>query len=121
MKLKLTNPFPRSGALGVLGALIVATSAFGGPVPANLGSGLDLLVREHLALQEAKGGAIDPTLAEQAQSQRDLAITREGQVKVYIHLAPRVGKAAKAPFDPKSVLPVCAEASAIDMTYRAGI
>src|SRR6187431_3228518 len=112
MKLKLTNPFPRSGALGVLGALIVATSAFGGPVPANLGSGLDILVREHLALQESKGGAIDPALAEQAQAQRDLAITNpDGRVKVYIHLAPRTGKAAKGAFDPNSVLPASAEAT----------
>src|SRR3712207_1030714 len=119
MKLKLTSPFPRSGSLGVLGALIVATSAFGGPVPGNLGSGLDLLVREHLALQESKGGGIDPALAEQAQSQRDLAITHaDGRVKVYVHLAPRIGKAAKASFDPKAVLPESAEVTGIDMTYR---
>ena len=125
MKLKLTNPFPRFGTLGVLSALVVATSAFGGPIPGNLGSGLDVLLRERLALQEAKGGAIDPALAAQAQSQRELAFSNEkGQVKVYIHLAPRPAKVAKgvaAQFDPKAVLPASAEATAIDMTYRAGI
>jgi hypothetical protein len=124
MKLKLTHPFSRFGTLGVLSALIVATSAFGGPVPGNLGSGLDLLVRERLALQEAKGGAIDPALTEQAQSQRDLAIThKDGRVKVYVHLAPRAERSAKAAakFDPEAVLPDSAEVTAMDMTYRGGI
>src|SRR3712207_1171897 len=125
MKLKLTSPFPRSGSLGVLGALIVATSAFGGPVPGNLGSGLDILVRERLALQESKGGAIDPALAEQAEATRDFAITRdEGFVKVYVHLAPRADKSAKGAaikFDPASVLPASAELAAKDMTYRGGV
>ena len=122
MQLKFPNHFPRSSTLGVLGALIVGTSVFGGPVPGNLGSGLDLLVRENLARQESKDGAIDPALAEQAQSQRDLAITHpNGQVKVYIHLAPRTGKAAKSSFDPKAVLPASAEVTATDMTYQSGV
>ena len=124
MKFKLTSLPPCSRALGVLSAFIVATSAFGGPVPANLGSGLDLLVRERLALQASKDGSIDPTLAEQAQGQRELAITNpDGRVKVYIHLAPRPEQSGKraAKFDPNAVLPASGEATAIDMNYNSGI
>jgi hypothetical protein len=120
MKFTLTCPSHRAQTLAVLSALVVASSAFGGPIPANLGSGLDVLLRERVAQQEAKGGSIDAGLTEYAQAVRDRAISNEdGFVKVYIHLAPRSGKAAKS--DPKAVLPASAEATAIDMSYRAGI
>jgi hypothetical protein len=120
MKLKLTNPFPRSGSLGVLGALIVATTAFGGTVPGNLGSGLDVLVRERQAQQasDQSRSKLDPSLAQLAQGYRDNAfINDKEQVKVYIHLNPATKKSGA----PESVLPAAAELTAKDMTYRSGV
>jgi hypothetical protein len=123
MKFNLTSLPPGSRTLGVLGALIVGTSAFAGPVPGNLGSGLDVLVRDHVAQQAAAESKqpVDQDLAAQAQSYRDLAITSaKGDVKVYIHLAPREGRAAKG-FVPESVLPPSAQLTAKDMSYQAGV
>ena len=127
MKFTLTCSSPRARTLAFLSALAVASSAFGGTIPGNLGSGLDVLLRDRLEQQTAKGGSVvDPGLAEYAQSYRDISFTNpDGQVKVYIHLAPRsatkVAKGATANFDPKSILPASAQATAIDMGYRAGV
>ncbi len=103
---------------------MIATSALAGPVPANLGSGLDVLVRERqaqLAAQSSgKGATIDEQLAEQARSYRDMAFVNEsGQVKVYVHLRPS-SKAAKGG-SITDVLPPTAVVSAIDRSYRAGV
>src|SRR3954467_14375483 len=100
MKFTLKQFFNRSVALGATGAFFVALSASGSPVPGNLGSGLDVLVRERLAQQSVetlgkRGGTIDQQLTAQAREYRESAFTNEeGQVKVYIHLAPRDAKAS---------------------------
>lgn len=113
-------------AAGVLGALLLAPAAtvFAGPVPGNLGSGLDVLVRERLAAQTAAvsargsaAAAVDPALREQASATRNLAFTTEqDQVKVYIHLTdPSVLRRRGG------VLPASAIVTATDLTYRGGV
>ncbi len=125
MKFKSTQNLFRASILSAAGAFIVAASAFAGSVPGNLGSGLDVLVRERQAAnaqpkaRNLRGGGVNPALAEQAQSYRDISFSNpEGQTKVYIHLAPR---AEKGVFQPESVLPKSASISAVDMTYRSGV
>lgn len=108
-------------ALGALSSLVLASSAFGGPVPANLGSGLDILVRDRMTQngQLRAGRAEASHLSAQAEATRALAFTNEAeQVKVYIHLrVPMSAKEAKRP----AVLPASAVVSAIDSTYRNGV
>src|SRR4051794_12132959 len=126
MKFTLKQFFHRSVALGATGVFFVAISAYGNPIPANLGSGLDLLVRDHVQQNEAlntrtskRARPIDETLAQQARAQRELAFSNEkGQVKVYIHLAPHDDGVL---FRPESVLPESATITATDMSYRAGV
>jgi hypothetical protein len=101
--------------LSFLSLFISASFVLGSPVPANLGSGLDVLVRERMA-KRVGVGKIDTALAQAAQSYRDIAISNKGgQIKVYIHLAPR-DKGT-----PAFSLPASAIVSATDMTYRSGV
>ncbi len=110
------------------GALILAASSLAGTVPGNLGSGLDVLVRERQADREAqlaaqkgrKAPRIDSELAQQAAEYRSLAFINElGQVKVYVHLRPHSMMERFSFF--MAVLPESAEVSAVDESYRAGV
>ena len=113
----------RIAAAALVGTLALApsTSLLAGPVPANLGSGLDVLVREHLASQAAmrsgRAMAVDPALTEQAAAMRSLAISNaQDQVKVYIHL--------RQPLNARSrfmLLPARSVVTASDMNYRGGV
>lgn len=104
--------------------LVLAVSTMAGTVPGNLGSGLDVLMRERQAQLAAQKGRraprIDATLAQQAADYRDVAFINDvGHVKVYVHLRPRS-------FMEKSsyilaVLPESALVSAVDENYRAGV
>ncbi len=124
MKFSFSPFFFRASALGAAGALLFTLGASASPVPGNLGSGLDVLVREHVAQQslaagKQRGGAVDTALAEQAQSYRDISFSNKaGQIKVYIYLAPRQEKEA---FAPESVLPKSAQMAAVDMSYFSGV
>lgn len=122
------RPFSlRALAMSVALVALLASTAPAGNVPGNLGSGLDVLVRERIAQREAtvrgagkRGGQqVDARLVEEANGYRNLAFVNEqGQVKVYIHFAPRL---SKGPFKPQSVLPASAKETAIDMSYRSGV
>lgn len=113
-------------AAGVLGALLAVPTGelLASPVPANLGSGLDVLVREHLAVQAAsiagRGSAVtavDPALLEQAATTRKLAVTnQQDQVKVYIHLSRPMNARQR-----RALLPATAVVTATDLNYRAGV
>lgn len=124
MKFTFKTSFLRGSALGVAGALLIALGANGGSVPANMGSGLDVLLREHLAQKNqaqrsGRGAGVDAALVEQAQGYRDISFSNAGgQVKVYVHLAPRNDKAK---FRPEAVLPATASVVAVDMGYRSGV
>lgn len=125
MKFTFKTSFLRGSVLSAAGVLLIAFSASAGNVPGNLGSGLDVLLREHVARQQLnqrdgkRGGGIEAALAEQAQGYRDISFANKtGQVKVYIHLAPRN---AKGKFRPESVLPSSASICAVDMGYRSGV
>ncbi len=122
MKFSFKHFPPRASALGVMGALVVAIGASASPVPGNLGSGLDVIVRAHLAQKEAgkaKDRNADAQLLAEAQSYRDNAITNDkNQVKVYVHLKPRT---EKGEFNPASILPASAAVTATDMSYRSGV
>ena len=108
----------RCAGIAVLSALLSAGIALASPVPGNLGSGLDVLVRERLARQ-GKNARVDAKLAEQAQSYRDAAfINPQGQVKVYVHLVP---SRQQRLFVPESVLPRTATLTAKDMSYHGGV
>ncbi len=113
-------------AAGMLSVLLVASSGavIASPVPANLGSGLDVLVQEHLAAQAAavagrgtSAAAVDPALAAQAAATRSRAFTTEqDQVKVYIHLVDPSAVRRRTP-----LLPASAIVTAIDLSYRGGV
>lgn len=117
-------PPNRIVAAGVLGALLALSSSqlLAGPVPGNLGSGLDVLVREHMALQAAAArgavaAAIDPVLQEQAAATRKLAVSNpQDQVKVYIYLKEAMNARKR-----RALLPQSAVVTATDLSYRAGV
>ncbi|MBS0661284.1 MAG: S8 family serine peptidase [Verrucomicrobia bacterium] len=118
------NPTRPAFAVGVLSTLLAASSAFGSPIPANLGNGLDLLVRERLATNAAagakgRGAVVDAALVREASAVRDYAFTNAAtdQVLVYVHLKPGNGRA----FTPESILPAGAKIQARDMSYRNGV
>jgi hypothetical protein len=121
MKLLFTRSFRGASALAVVMAFALAASAFAGTVPGNLGSGLDVLVREHQAQIAAaqssdkdKPNIVDPDLVAEAHSYRENAfVSDKGQVKVYVHLRPATDKASRrAPLT--DVLPPSAVVSAVD-------
>ena len=120
--MKFTTSIFRASALSAAGVFFLALSASAGSVPGNLGSGLDVLVRERVAQQQnarSKRMPVDARLAEQAQSYRDLSFSNNaGQIKVYVHLLPRT---EKGEFRPESVLPKSASITAVDMSYRSGV
>ncbi len=127
MKFSLKQFSVRASALGAMGAILVAISASAGSLPNNLGSGLDVIVREHLAQKEAakpgksrgQRAPVDAQLVAEAKSYRDNAITNaQDQIKVYIHLRPR---SEKAEFKPAAILPPSARVTASDMGYRNGV
>jgi hypothetical protein len=126
MKLTLKQFTHRSVALGATGVFFTALSAFGSPIPANLGSGLDILVRDHVQQREAANSRsakrsrnVDEALAQQAVAARQLAFTNDkNQVKVYIHLAPHEDSLL---FSPASIMPEGTTITATDMGYRAGV
>lgn len=110
-------------AAGVLSTLLVAASSFGSPVPANLGNGLDLIVRERLAANAAAGAkgraAVDAVLAREASAVREYAFTNpeSDQVLVYVHLKAANSRA----FTPEAILPAGSKIQARDMSYRNGV
>lgn len=134
MKPTFSISAPRSlPALVAAGAFAFATSILANPVPSNLGGGLDVLVRAHLAQQQAavaaparsakgvdaKRPTVDPQLLQDAQSYMDSAITSDdGMIKVYIYLSPEA-KASGAM--PEAVLPASARLTGKDMNFRAGM
>jgi hypothetical protein len=111
-------------AAGVLSVLLLAHSGalFASPVPGNLGSGLDVLVRERLAVQAVAGrsanaGGVDAALVEQAAATRNRAFTTEqDQVKVYIHLVSPSALRQRTP-----LLPASAIVTGMDLSYRGGV
>jgi hypothetical protein len=117
---------PAAAAAGVLGIVLFAHSGalFAGPVPGNLGSGLDILVGERLAVQAAaaasratSAAAMNPALVEQAAATRSLAYTTDqDQVKVYIHLRDPSAKARRG-----LQLPASTIVTGSDLTYRGGV
>lgn len=111
-------------AAGLLSAMLVAASSavLAGPVPGNLGSGLEVLVQERLVAQAAAArgtttDAVQPALAERAAAVRNLALTTEqDQVKVYIHLANPSMVRRRMPWLPASTI-----VTAMDPSYRGGV
>jgi hypothetical protein len=104
--------------------LIPAGSVFASPVPGNLGSGLDILVRERLAARVAavapsgtRAAAVDAALTMQAADTRARAFTTEqDQVKVYIYLVDPSAARRRA-----ALLPASAVVTAMDLSYRGGV
>lgn len=122
--MKINSSTSSRAAIGFLSAFLATNMALGGPVPGNLGSGLDVLVRERLTQTTSSGkrgaGKVDAALADSAKSYRDIAfVNNKGQVKVYIYLArgTKLGPANRA----QSFLPASASITATDMSYRSGV
>jgi hypothetical protein len=114
--MKINSSIHFCTTLSFLSFFVSTSFVLGSPVPANLGSGLDVLVRERVAQQSGLRGGVPAALVQQAQSYRDIAITSDaGMVKVYIHLAPK--RKGVAQFVP----PASAIVTATDMTYRSGV
>ena len=113
-------------AASMLSVLLLASTgaALAGPVPGNLGSGLEVLVQEHIASKAAavagrgtSASSVDAALVSQAAITRSRAFTTEqDQVKVYIHLAdPSVARRRAR------LLPASAIVTAVDLSYRGGV
>lgn len=119
--------FPSSPiAAAVLGVLLWAPAGtlLAGPVPGNLGSGLDVLVKERVAQRAAASAArgsaraaVDPALVEQAAAARESAFTRDGdQVKVYVHLTNPSATRRRG-----GLLPAGSTVTGMDLGYRGGV
>ncbi|MBS0658043.1 MAG: S8 family serine peptidase [Verrucomicrobia bacterium] len=105
-----------------LATLGLTFHASAGGLPGNLGSGLDVLLRERAETRAARGlqlerSAASTALAQQAAALREASSTdASGRVRVYIHL--RAGHAAKSV---ERGFPASVEIVARDASYRAGV
>ena len=117
------SPVAAASMLSLL-LLVPSGAALASPVPGNLGSGLEVLVKERVAAQAAAGAArgtnaavMDPALVAQAATTRSRAfMTEQDQVKVYIHLVDASTSRRRTP-----LLPASAIVTAIDLSYRGGV